>query len=546
MMALALAKSQSTPHPLYVLDPNGSKTTLNPYDSPFTTPRPSPLTVAMATGYNASSHFRSPAVNLTLCGGGPNPGQGPNCSSPSPPTNIVPGHEKDDDEVIWTPDVIQRVASLAFLMALTVVGNTAILAVLTCSRYRQRNSRVNLFLIHLALGDLAVCVCTMTTEILFVAFGQWVLGPVACKVLTYLQIVTLASTTFILTSMSFDRYLAICKPLKCRGTTWRAKKFIAASWLLAFVLAVPQLFIFVQTTEPREDGTMTFGCKSRGYTQQWQRKVYFTFLTIYILIVPVALITFCYTSIVCVVSRVSQDVQQSNLFNSNGLRRSVDNSTFPRAKIKTLKMTFAIIATFVLCWTPYFVTTLISIYSDYTVHIPPAVMVFAETVALLQSGLNPLLYGCFTLKIKRGLADVFCRYRLTSPRWAPSFNKSGAVTESYSMTEMDGAHFHYHHGNGLPGSRNCSARMRDSASNPSNSSSSAAAADGKPRVITEENKHGVRLRVRFAPKEVGGVPPGKVTDKAASSEALGSGVEGNGGNFPKQSCLKVPAAGYYQ
>ena len=34
---------------------------------------------------------------------------------------------------------------------------------------------------------------------------EWVLGPVACKVLLYVQIVTLASTTFILVAMSLDR-----------------------------------------------------------------------------------------------------------------------------------------------------------------------------------------------------------------------------------------------------------------------------------------------------------------------------------------------------
>ncbi|XP_070182438.1 kiSS-1 receptor-like [Littorina saxatilis] len=150
----------------------------------------------MATNYNASYHA---SPNLTLCvhdGTDTNH----NCSDVLKTSTPLP-----DDDDIWTPDVIQRVASLAFIMTLTLVGNTVIIVVLTCSRYRKRNSRVNIFIINLAIGDLAVCVCTMTTEILFVAFGQWVLGPAACKILTYLQIVTLASTTFILTSMSFDR-----------------------------------------------------------------------------------------------------------------------------------------------------------------------------------------------------------------------------------------------------------------------------------------------------------------------------------------------------
>ena len=242
----------------------------------------------------------------------------------------------------------------------------------------------------------------------------------------------------------------------------------------------------------------------------------------------------------CVVSRVGRDVQQSNMF-SCGLRRSVvDNSTFPRAKIKTLKMTFAIIATFVTCWTPYFVTTLIRIYSDYSVDIPPSVMAFAETVALLQSGLNPLLYGCFTVKIKRGLADVFCRHRLKGPRWAVRYNPSAGLTECYSMTEEAV------NGNLAQHSAHGSARLRDSASNGSNNSSGSAA-DSKSRVITEENKNGVRLRVRFAPKDCcggGGSALPKFADKALSSEALEAG-EGEAA-FPKHSCLSHPAAGCYQ
>ena len=91
------------------------------------------------------------------------------------------------------------------------------------------------------------------------------------------------------------RYLAICKPLKYRATTSRAKKFIALSWTLAFTFALPQLFIFLQTAEVRADGTTHYGCKSRGYTDRWQRKLYFSFMTLYILVIPVALITFCYT-----------------------------------------------------------------------------------------------------------------------------------------------------------------------------------------------------------------------------------------------------------
>jgi len=66
---------------------------------------------------------------------------------------------------VWTPDVIQRVATLLPLMAATLLGNVITMIVLTCSRYRSVNSRINIFIANLAAGDLAVCCFTMSTEV---------------------------------------------------------------------------------------------------------------------------------------------------------------------------------------------------------------------------------------------------------------------------------------------------------------------------------------------------------------------------------------------
>lgn len=116
---------------------------------------------------------------------------------------VIP--EESLAEGVWTPEVIFRVSTITVVMALTLVGNTALISVITCHASLRRK-RVSVFLLNLAVGDLMVCFVTMTTEILFVAFGEWVLGAAACKIIVYGQIVTLASTTFLLTAMSIDRY----------------------------------------------------------------------------------------------------------------------------------------------------------------------------------------------------------------------------------------------------------------------------------------------------------------------------------------------------
>ncbi|BFZ15517.1 hypothetical protein BsWGS_18556 [Bradybaena similaris] len=406
-----------------------------------------------------------------------------------------------DDTVIWQPAVIQRVATIAFSMVLSLVGNTAIIILLNCSRYRKRNNRVNIFIIHLAIGDLTVCFCTMTTEILFVAFGHWVLGPAFCKILPYLQCITLASTTFILTSMSFDRYLAICKPLEYRGTTTRAKMLIAISWILASVLAIPQLLIFVETHE-KKDGQVNPACKSKGYTAEWQRMLYISFLTCYVFVIPMILISFCYISIVCVVSQASRVVQNTQNINSTFRRSGLtgSKSTFPRAKIKTLKMTFAIIATFIICWTPYFVTTLIRVYSNYKIHVPDSVMALVETTTFIQSAFNPLIYGCFNIKVKRGIVHLLCPNAEQFDRRYPSYR-----TPAPCMSVSSGRG---HTNKPVYEMKICgNSRTRDN--NTVNNGSNSDSGNSQDRLgrgssvitMTEENKNGIRLRVRFASKD---------------------------------------------
>jgi len=85
---------------------------------------------------------------------------------------------------------------------------------------------------------------------------------------------------------------------------------VVTAWLMAFVFALPQLFIFVQTDDGGGAGGAQQGrlaCRSRGYTAEWQRKVYLSFLAGYILVVPTAIMTFCYLNVIRVVWARSAD-----------------------------------------------------------------------------------------------------------------------------------------------------------------------------------------------------------------------------------------------
>jgi len=79
------------------------------------------------------------------------------------------------------------------------------------------------------------------------------------------------------------------------------------------------------------------------------------------------------------------------------------------------QMTLSIICAFIGCWTPYFVVHLIHIWTEYHYVIADSVYAFAETLALLNSAINPILYGCFNVQLKRSLAELCCPGTRASP-----------------------------------------------------------------------------------------------------------------------------------
>ncbi|XP_050039051.1 oxytocin receptor-like [Dermacentor andersoni] len=359
------------------------------------------------------------------------------------------------DAVDWDASLVRRVVPLSVIMFFTIAGNAAIVAVLARPRAAKRASRVNLFILHLAIGDLAVGLFTQSSEMLFEISGGWVLGGPACKAVVYVQMVTLASTTFILASMSYDRYAAICRPLESRSGLRRAKAMVAVSWAMAFLLALPQLFIFVQVqTGVTTSGRAHFECLSVGYTRHWQRQLYFSWLTLYILVAPGILISACYLRLLravwaasgsdgssCLVttSRSSQRSKGSDKANGKSspptLRRCAQgHPLLPRARAKTLKLTVCIIASFMLCWIPYFTVHNVRIHSHYCIKVPRAAIVFAETVALLNSAVNPVFYGLFNVHIRRGICDILpCirghrRGRRCSARDSTMRQRTGVLT----------------------------------------------------------------------------------------------------------------------
>lgn len=199
----------------------------------------------------------------------------------------------------------------------------------------------------------------------------------------------------------------------------------------------------------KSDGSTKHLCRSQGYTARWQRKVYFTFLTSYILLIPFLIMSFCYLNIIRVVWKRVEEPHQgapklmirfrsfrssahhsnatvttttSELCGSGDAATGSDLDSLPQrcfqgracatsshskigipkklissSKRNVVKMTLSVIIAFLICWSPYFILSLIRIYSNYRIKLKEGLMV-AEIMALVHSALNPILYGIFSTK----------------------------------------------------------------------------------------------------------------------------------------------------
>jgi hypothetical protein len=87
--------------------------------------------------------------------------------------------------------------------------------------------------------------------------------------------------------------------------------------------------------------------------------------------------------------------------NARGQATTLSSAFFTSpAKVKTVKLALIIIIVFVVCWTPYMVITLIEIYSNGHFRTPAWLDGVLQTICLMQSGLNPIIYIAFNQRKK--------------------------------------------------------------------------------------------------------------------------------------------------
>lgn len=173
-------------------------------------------------------------------------------------------------------------------------------------------------------------------------------------------------------------------------------KLAGLGWCVAGFLSLPVMGVF--HTQTHENGVTYCENIFRG-KPHWHRQIWMTWVTVVVFFIPLVMLVICYTRIFM---KISKKVLQSNSMKYRQQKgkvclQSTHSSALPKAKVKTLKMTFVIILTFIICTMPYFIVEMIMSYGNYCI-ISKKLYALLGGMAACNSATNPYVFLAFNIK----------------------------------------------------------------------------------------------------------------------------------------------------
>uniref|UniRef100_A0A8C5JVH8 Vasopressin V1b receptor n=1 Tax=Jaculus jaculus TaxID=51337 RepID=A0A8C5JVH8_JACJA len=305
-----------------------------------------------------------------------------------------------------------EIGILATVLMLATVGNVSVM--LTLGRQGRKRSRMHLFVLHLALTDLGVALFQVLPQLLWDITYRFQGPDLLCRAVKYLQVLSMFASTYMLLAMTLDRYLAVCHPLRSlQQPSQSTYPLIAVPWLLAAIFSLPQIFIF--SLREVIQGSGVLDCWA-DFHFPWGPRAYITWTTMAIFVLPVVMLTACYSLICYEICKNLKVKTQAGKEEGRGWRtwdkpspsapaaatrglpsRVSSTSTISRAKIRTVKMTFVIVLAYIACWAPFFSVQMWSVWDENAPDEDSTNVAFTISMLLgnLSSCCNPWIYMGF-------------------------------------------------------------------------------------------------------------------------------------------------------
>ncbi|CAH3164212.1 unnamed protein product, partial [Porites lobata] len=288
----------------------------------------------------------------------------------------------------------------SLIMFLSLFGNLAVIAIV--SKNNQMWTTTNFLIANMAASDLMITAFALPREVAEVFIGprRWLLkgivGQILCKLVFFLQDLSTAVSMHSLVVIAIDRYRGIVFPFRSPViTTKNCKVIIPIIWVVAMGLHGMYFYTLQLTkSESKWYCTISWAPKFEEKTQV----IYFTFLSVVIIFLPLCVILTLYTLILIELRK--RKVSKNNALELRSRRRKEDTAIMKRILILVLL--------FILCITPVIVSGLVFHFiwdsrlpCDMEHLFPVTKFVFYSNASL-----NPWVYIVLSERYRQGMKEL--------------------------------------------------------------------------------------------------------------------------------------------
>ncbi|XP_055902297.1 growth hormone secretagogue receptor type 1 [Eupeodes corollae] len=320
-------------------------------------------------------------------------------------TTSSENHFNSTTEMPQIPSYIRTTSMFVCIsiMILGVIGNVMVPIVILKTK-DMRNS-TNIFLTNLSIADLLVLlVCTPTVLVEVNTRPEtWVLGQEMCKAVPFVELTVAHASVLTILAISFERYYAICEPLKAGYVCTKTRAFLICvfAWGVAALFTSPILWVAEYKFVEYFDGSYVAACLTQAVTT-WTIAFFLMTISIFF-VIPLIILIILYGIIA------------KNLISKDGPMMKI-RPTKPefsyKARKQVVMMLGAVVLSFFLCLLPFRVLTLWIILSSDQALFAVGVeryynlLYFSRIMLYLNSAINPILYNLMSTKFRKGFLKL--------------------------------------------------------------------------------------------------------------------------------------------
>ncbi|XP_013406184.1 QRFP-like peptide receptor [Lingula anatina] len=305
------------------------------------------------------------------------------------------------------PVTSQIILTVLYIVVFLVSLAGNIVVVMVYASNKTLRTVTSVFILSLTGSDLLITFFCIPFNIGMILSKYWVFGGFACRMVPYVQNVSVSCSTLSLCSIAIDRYYSCVQPLKKKHihTYARALKLMAVVWAVSIVVNIPVLLSYQLLSIPVETAGHQETRSFCIWASDWTINTFNITFIFFLFVIPFTIMTGLYLKIGHFMF-VRRPV---------GTASSTLEDVFTRAKKRAIKMMIIVVLVFTACWAPLM---------TYTLSDPPlsetskCIRSYLQWMALGSVCYNPIIYTFLNKRFRKSASGVFlrlCRDRRLKP-----------------------------------------------------------------------------------------------------------------------------------